>query len=316
MGKNIPKLSLIIPVYNEADGIEQFHQSLAKIIKDHSFDARVIYVDDGSTDESAQIITKIASLDKTVHPLFLSRNFGKEVATSAGIHVAQGDATIIIDADGQHPVELIPEFVKQWQGGHQVIVGVRKTNQKEGPVKKYGSVVFYKILNLLGAPHVTPGSTDYRLIDKEVVKAFNQLTEHNRITRSLIDWLGFKRSYLYFDAKPREYGEASYSTKKLVSLAMNGFVSLSFTPLYFSGYLGVLIMLISFVMSSLTLINELLLGDPLGLNISGTAILAMLILFLVGLLMVGQGLLALYIARIYSETQNRPLYILRSDAKS
>jgi glycosyltransferase involved in cell wall biosynthesis len=315
MRKKDPQLSIVVPVYNESEGITKFHQSLSKILALHSLKAQIIYVDDGSVDDSPQLIKKIAKKDKSVKPLFLSKNFGKEAATSAGIHSSLGDATIIIDADGQHPVELIPNFVNAWKDGYNVVVGVRKTNQKEGIIKKIGSQLFYTALKLLGVPNTIPGTTDYSLIDREVANAFNNLTEHNRITRSLIDWLGYRRKYIYYNAKPREYGNASYSTKKLISLAMNGFISLSFKPLYFSGYLGVLIVFLSFIASCLTLINKYVINDPLNLNVTGTALLAMLIISLVGFLMIGQGLLALYIARIYSETQDRPLYIVKNHEK-
>ncbi len=316
MAKKSNDLSVVIPVYNESIGLEKFHESLCGIIDKMPYNISFIYIDDGSTDNSAEILRKLTKLDYRVKPIYLSRNFGKEIATTAGIHGSTGDAALILDADGQHPVELIPNFISAWEDGSKVVVGIRQANQKEGVIKRYGSKLFYKLLKVLGAPDVVPGSTDFRIIDKEVVAAFNRLTEHNRITRTLIDWLGFEHTNIYFTAKPREHGEASYSTKKLIKLALNGFVSLTFTPLYFSGYLGVVIMFIGLVMSTFAVINGYLLGDPLSLNISGTAILAMLILFLVGLLMVGQGLLALYIARIYTETENRPLYILKNNTKS
>lgn len=310
------KITVIVPVYNEQAGIQEFHSSLVAVLDQVAIEAEIIYIDDGSIDESAARIQKIARTDKRVHPLYLSKNFGKEIATTAGIHASNGDAALVLDADGQHPVELIPEFIRNWKEGYKVVIGVRRTNKNEGFIKKHGSTAFYKILRILGAPDVKPGSTDYRLIDREVIDAFKKLTEHNRVTRSLIDWLGFTRIYIGFDAKARKHGEASYSTRKLVKLAMNGFISLSFAPLYFSGYLGVFITIMSFFAASLTVINKYILHDPLSLNITGTATLAMFILFLVGILMVGQGLLALYIARIYTETQNRPLYIMRRDAKN
>lgn len=306
-------ISCVIPVYNEQSGINNFHISLVKVLKKLNLDYEIIYVDDGSTDKSAEYLYNLEKSDNNIRPIYFSRNFGKEIATTAGIHAAAGNAILIIDADGQHPVELIPKFISNWQNGSKVVIGVRKSNNKEGMVKKYGSIIFYKTLKMLGAPDVIPGSTDFRLIDKEVANIFNKLTEHSRITRSLIDWVGFEKSFIEFEAKAREHGEASYSNKKLIVLAMNGFVSLSFTPLYLTGYLGAFITVLSFFATSFVLINEYLLGDPLVLNITGTAFLALFILFLVGILMIGQGLLALYIARIYTETQNRPLYITKKN---
>lgn len=305
------KLSFVVPVYNESAGLNYFHKSLTKVIKENNWSAEIIYVDDGSLDDSAKQIQKLAANDKTVSPLYLSKNFGKESATTAGLHHATGQAVFILDADSQHPVELLPQFVKRWQAGAEVVVGVRVANQKEGAVKRYGSRLFYRLLRLLGVRNVQPGSTDFRLIDRQVVDSFKKLTEHNRVTRALIDWLGYQQEALPFVAHAREHGEATYSNRKLVQLALNGFVSLSFTPLYFSGYAGILITLLSFGVSIFAVVEKYVLGDPLGLNLSGAAILGVLIVFLVGVLLIGQGLLAVYVARIYTEVQNRPLYLLR-----
>lgn len=304
-------ISIVVPVYNESAGLKVFHNSLLKVLNKQTWQYELIYVDDGSTDSSAEIITEFSRANKQIRPIFFSRNFGKEQATTAGLHQATGDAAIVLDADGQHPVELIPSFIAKWQTGSQVVIGVRTSNQKEGTVKKHGSRFFYRSLKVLGAPNVVPGSTDFRLIDRQVIDAFNKLTEHNRVTRALIDWLGFERDFIEFKAKARQHGEASYSFNKLVKLALNGFVSLSFIPLYLSGYVGVLITCVGFGLSTFAVIEKYILGDPMGLNISGTAILAAFILFLVGILLIGQGLLAIYVARIYTEVQNRPLYITK-----
>lgn len=308
------RISFVIPVFNESEGVAVFHNSLLKVIKENSYTYEIIYCDDGSTDESVRILNEFARHDKDIKVIELARNFGKELATTAGINTASGDAVMILDADGQHPVKLIPQFIHKWQGGADIVIGVRTTNKKEGFIKKFGSKLFYFLLKKLGVKDVTPGSTDFRIIDRIVADEFNTLTEHNRVTRALIDWLGYKKEYIHFSANAREFGEASYSVKKLFQLAFNGFVSLSFTPLYFAGYLGIFITLTS-LLGTLFLVIESLMGDPLRLNISGTAYLALLIIFLVGTLLSCQGLLSIYIARIYSETQNRPLYVVRKSRK-
>lgn len=308
-----PNLSFIVPVFNEDAGLSDFHDSLVAVIARQKAEYEIVYVDDGSLDTSASVIQNLRKKDKNVQPIFLSRNFGKEAATTAGLHAAKGDAAIILDADGQHPVDLIPRFIKQWSEGADVVIGVRTANSKEGVVKRYGSKLFYRILKMLGVGNVRPGSTDFRLVDRQVIESFKKLTEHNRITRALIDWLGYKQVSLEFKANARQHGSASYSNKKLLQLALNGFVSLSFTPLYLSGYAGLLIMLLGFVATVFAVVEKYVLNDPLGLNITGTAILAVLILLLVGILLIGQGLLAIYVARIYTEVQNRPLYIKRDE---
>lgn len=304
-------ISIVVPVYNEALGLAYFHKTLVSTLKKINYKFEIIYVNDGSADNSSDVIRELAVEYPGIKPLNFARNFGKEMATTAGINHAAGSAVIVLDADGQHPVELIPEFIDKWENGAEVVIGVREANKNEGFVKKFGSKFFYTVLHLIGAPDTIPGSTDYRLIDRAVVEEFNSLTERNRITRALIDWLGFNKEIIYFTANAREFGDATYSFRKLFQLAMNGFVSLSFAPLYFSGYMGIVITLLSLVSAIFVTVEKYILQDPLKLNITGTAFLGLLILFLVGILLIGQGLMAVYIARIYSETQNRPLYITR-----
>lgn len=304
-------LSIIVPIFNESAGIEHFHSSLEKVLDSNGWRYEIIYVDDGSIDETPKLLKRIAKKNHKVRILTLSRNFGKEQATTAGLHSAEGQAAIIIDGDGQHPVDLLPKFVEYWQTGAHVVVGVRIANRKEGWIKRWGSKFFYASLRVFGVPNILPGSTDYRLIDRQVLDAFNKLTERNRVTRALIDWLGYERKYIEFIANPRQHGTATYSFKKLVGLALSGFVSLSFMPLYLSGYMGIFITFLSFLSTIFAVVEKYLFNDPLHLNITGTAILGVMILFLVGILLIGQGLLAIYVARIYTEVQNRPLYLTK-----
>ena len=160
-----------------------------------------------------------------------SRNFGKEAALTAGLNLASGNAAIMIDSDFQHPIELIPEFITKWEAGTEVIIGIRKTNKKAGFIKRTGSFIFYKIIHKISAVNITPNETDFRLVDREVINAFKRLKETNRMTRALIDWLGFKRDFIYFEARERTNGCARYSLIKLTGLAVNSFVSLSLMPL-------------------------------------------------------------------------------------
>lgn len=220
----------------------------------------------------------------------------------------------MLDADGQHPVELLPKFFTKWEEGYQVVVGVRKANIGEGYIKRYGSKVFYKILNSLTNGNTVPGSTDFRLIDRRVADEFNKLTERGRITRGLIDWLGFKRAYINFNANEREDSKASYTFSKLIRLALHAFVSQSTKPLMAVGVLGIIVSATSLVFGLFLLTEQFILNDPLEFSITGTAYLAVFISFLVGTVLACQGLLALYIESIHLESQNRPLYII-SDSK-
>jgi dolichol-phosphate mannosyltransferase len=302
--------SFVVPVYNEQAGLTDFHKSLLQVIeKAASGHYELIYVDDGSQDDSAAVIAKLASDNHQVKLIKLSRNFGKEIAVTAGIHQAKGQAIIMLDSDGQHPVKLIPQFIDRWKSGSKVVIGVRVANQKEGLVKRYGSRVFYQIFNRFTGMKLVPGSTDFRLIDKAIQREFKLMTERNRITRGLIDWLGYERDYIEFHASPRLAGKANYSFRKLFKLAIDSIISLSISPLYITAYIGAVILPISTLLGLFMLIN-LVLGDPVDLRATGSAYLMVLVLFLVGILLVSQAIIGLYLSHIHTETQNRPLYVV------
>jgi len=306
-------LSVVVPVYNESAGLIHFHELLSSQLDKFGPDSyEIIYCDDGSQDDSAKIIRELSAKDSRVKLLKLSRNFGKEIATTAGLHAAVGQAIITIDGDGQHPPELIGEFLKKWRDGAKVVVGLRTSNHKEGWMKRYGSKLFYRFFNRFMGVKIIPGSTDYRLIDRAVQQDFVRMTERNRITRGLIDWLGYRREYVKFAANPRLHGEAGYSFKKLFKLAIDSVVSLSISPLYISAYIGAVVLPLS-VLIGLFMVIDSLVGDPLGLNITGSAYIVVLLLFLVGVLLVSQGIIGLYLSHIHTETQNRPLYVIDKD---
>jgi glycosyltransferase involved in cell wall biosynthesis len=302
-------LSIVVPAYNESENLVQTCDDIISAIP-INYTYEIVVIDDGSTDSTVEIMHKINSKNKKIKLIALSRNFGKEIATTAGINSTKGDVTLILDADGQHPPELIPEFLAKWEAGSKVVIGVRESNVKEGFIKKYGSKIFYVLLNKIAGVKMVPSSTDFRLIDKEVSEAFKTMKESNRITRGLIDWLGYSPVYLTFHAKERIHGEAGYSTKKLIKLALNSVVSLSLLPLYISSYTGIFISTLSAIIGAVVLIENYILSDPLGWDITGSASLGILIVFLVGVLLMSQGLIALYISRIYEESRGRPLYAI------
>ena len=306
-------ISIIIPVYNEEKNIPLIYGELIKVWGDlkKKYDYEIIFVDDGSMDNSENILEEMAKNNPLIKFIQFSRNFGKEIATTAGLDVAIGDAVFMIDADLQHPVELMPNFIEKWQNGAEVVIGVRNKNKREGLVKKLGSFFFYKIMNAIGETKIMPRATDYRLLDKKVVLAFRRLTEHGRMTRGLIAWLGFKRDYIYFDANERIHGKARYNKAKLMKLALSSIVAHSLFPLKLAGYLGVIITFFSSGLGLFIIIEMYLLRDPWGLSITGTAALAVLILFLVGIILCCLGFIALYIANINNEVTNRPLYIIK-----
>ncbi|MBR0403023.1 glycosyltransferase family 2 protein [Candidatus Saccharibacteria bacterium] len=310
------KLSVIVPVHNEEEGIRQFlkEQLLKELDRITKYDYELILVNDGSTDNTLSILQDFAQGNQQIKVISFSRNFGKEPALSAGLAYATGDAAITIDADGQQPPKLIPKFIKKWEDGAEIVTGVRDHYTKHGTIQKLGSKLFYKLLNLMGNKHTVPGSTDFRLMDRVVIDEFNQLSEHNRITRGLIDWLGFRQEYIEYTYGVRMAGKPSYNLKKLFQLAIDSFISMSTTPLVIFGYIGIFITIASFLLGVFVIINQYILGDPLHLYWNGAVQMSIFISFLIGLVLISQAVTALYISHIHAETQGRPLYII--DQKS
>jgi dolichol-phosphate mannosyltransferase len=305
------KLSIIVPIFNEEENISAFISSLQEVLEQLSHPYEVIIVDDGSTDGGGELLRSLALQDERFKIVEFSRNFGKEIALTAGLRAASGDAAIMIDADLQHPPERIPEFIACWQRGAEVVVGVREKNHGAGFIKRIGSYLFYVIMNRIAETKLTAGATDYRLLDRRVIDAFCVLTERNRMTRGLIDWLGFKRDFIFFSAPSRAEGQARYSTLKLIKLALSSFISFSLFPLKFAGYLGLVITTVSGVLGLFMFVEKYVLDDPLNMHFSGSATLAVIILFLIGIVLSCLGLIALYIAHIHEEVINRPLYVIR-----
>ena len=305
------KISYIVPVHNESANLKYFlEEFLLPVLEKLNYESEVIFINDGSTDNSLEILKNYAEKYSNVQALSLSRNFGKEPALSAGLSQCSGDAAIMIDADGQQPPKLIPSFIRSWENGAEVVVGVRDKFTKHGFIQKLGSKFFYKLLNLMGSRSMTPGSTDFRLLDRVVIDEYNKLTEHNRITRGLIDWLGFRRDEIYYTYGTRHAGTPSYNLKKLINLAVDSFVSLSTTPLVIFGYIGAIITASSFFLGLFVIINQYVLGDPLHLYWNGAVQLCIFITFLVGLILISQAITALYISQIHTEAKNRPLFII------
>lgn len=310
------QLSIVIPTYNESDNINKFYSTIHQVLNlQRQFSFELIFVNDGSKDRTLDLIKSLPTENQNVKVRYLdfSKNFGKEAATTAGLQEATGQAVMMIDADLQHPVELIPEFIKKWADGAEVVVGIRTENKKVGLVKSLGSRLYYAIMNKISETGITPKATDFRLLDRKVVDEFKKLTEHNRMTRGLIDWMGYKRAYVYFKANERFAGVASYSKINLLKLALSSFVAHSLLPLKFAGYLGIVTTLLSGTLGSFMIVEKYLLGDPLGLGISPITQLATLIVFLIGIILCCLGLVALYIGLISTEVQNRPLYIIREN---
>lgn len=307
-------ISVIIPSYNEEKNIipvsDKIREVFSSLAGKYSYE--IIFINDGSRDDTQKEIEELAVDDDKIKYITFSRNFGKEIATTAGINNCRGNACVMIDADLQHPAELIPAFLEKWEDGSDVVVGVRKKNKSDSAIKTACSKIFYKILNRIAEVEVTPNATDFRLIDRMVIDEFNRFTETGRMTRALIDWLGFKRSYIYFDANDRLHGTATYSFWMLVKLALNSFVSLSLLPLRLAGYFGMFITLVSGILGFYILLGKYFFGFRFASTFSDAENLAIFIVFLVGIILISIGLLALYVANIHREVIRRPMYVVRN----
>lgn len=303
-------ISIIIPVYNEEGSILSLYEDVKAVLRKLSYDHEIIFINDGSDDKSQDIILDLSNKDSFVKYVEFSRNFGKEAATSAGLHNVSGSAAIIMDSDFQHPPFLIPKFIEKWENGSDVVICVRNNNN--GNVfNNLGSHIFYKIMNFIGETKIIPRATDFRLVDRKVIDEFNKFTERQRMTRGILDWIGFKRDYIYFDAAERKFGRAQYGFIKKTKLAMSSFIANSLIPLKLAGYLGVLITLSSGLLGVFIIIEKYILQDPWNMNFSGIFALSVFVSFLMGTTLVCLGLIALYIANIQVEVTNRPLYVIR-----
>jgi dolichol-phosphate mannosyltransferase len=240
--------------------------------------------------------------------LDFSRNFGKEVATSAGCHFSTGDAVITMDADLQHPPRIILELVQKWEEGFEVVYTVCKENKGASLMKKITSMLYYWLFNKISSVNSEPHSTDFRLMDKKVIDEFKMFSERSRIFRGIIDWMGYRRSRIEFIAPERNNGKVAYSYRKLFGLAVNSITAFSLLPLRIAGYFGIFITIASSVMLLIILLSEIFSW----MVFSPVAIIAVANTFLMGVVLICLGFIALYIARIHDEAGGRPLYIIRN----
>lgn len=304
------RILIVIPVYREAGNLERLHKRLDEVTSDLAALAwEYLFVNDGSPDSSLDVLRRLAEQDPKVRVIDLSRNFGKEIALTAGVHNADdADAVICMDADLQHPPELIPTLLMEWEKGAEIVATVRESIEKQPWLRRAGSHFYYWLMARISGLEMVSQTTDFRLYDKKVVAAFRQATERERMFRGIMDWLGFRKVYVPFRAQARTDGVAGYSYIKLWRLAVNSITSFSLLPLRLTGYLGVLIT------SCSGLLLAWMLGTYFFSNVHMYTPLAMVVVantFLIGIVLMAIGLVALYIGTIHTEVVNRPLYIVR-----
>lgn len=308
------KIAIVVPVYNEAKNVRRMSEALiAATAPIKNYDWEFIFVNDGSTDASLQELRRIAASDSRVLVIDFSRNFGKEIALTAGLHAADAHAAIFLDADLQHPPELIPQLVKKWEEGAEVISSIRISTIKKSAIRDIGSKLFYYLMNKVAKNRAIPNTTDFKLIDRKVMDELRRFTEHNRLFRGLIDWIGFRTAFVEFVAPDRGEGKASYSLSKLTTLAVNSFASFSLVPLRMAGFLGLLTTVVSGILLAAMIVVRLFLSRDLFSSISFVIVANT---FIMGIMLTALGIVAIYIGQIHSEVINRPLYVVRETIRS
>jgi polyisoprenyl-phosphate glycosyltransferase len=310
--KNEPlkRIAVVIPVYREAGNLVALRERLDRVTGElPGYKWEYVFVNDGSPDDSFEILRRFAAEDPKIKAIDLSRNFGKEIALTAGVHFGQfGHAVICMDADLQHPPELIPTLVKEWESGAEIVATVRVTIERQPLLRRLGSYIYYWLMARISGLEMVSQTTDFRLYDRKVVAAFCLATERERMFRGIMDWMGFRKVYVPFRADARADGQAGYSYTKLWRLAVNSITSFSLLPLRLTGYLGALITTLSGALLAWMLGSYLFLNQE---NYTPLAIVVVANTFLIGIVLMAIGMVALYIGTIHTEVVNRPLYIVR-----
>jgi polyisoprenyl-phosphate glycosyltransferase len=301
-----PELSIVVPVYNEAECLPEFHRRLTAVLTALGPAYEIIFVDDGSSDGSLELIGRWHAADPRTKALSLSRNFGQMAALSAGLDAAAGRAVVTLDADLQHPPELIPELVARWRAGSQVVNTLRSENKDAGFFKRATAEVFYRLINKISGLNLPHNAADYRLLDRQVVASLNQLRERARFLRGLTRWIGYKQTFVEFTAGRRFAGQTKYSFGRMLAFALDGLTSFSAFPLRLATYLGLTAAAFSFL--DLIYVGYIRLFT--GQAIEGWASVLAAVLFLGGVQLIFLGVLGEYLGRTYEETKQRPLYLV------
>ncbi len=302
------KISLVIPMYYEELVAKECYERTTKVLKElNEYQYEIIFINDGSKDKTLEILEDIARKDENVKILSFSRNFGHQAAVTAGLKEVTGDAIIIIDADLQDPPELIPDMIKLWEEGNEVIYGKRKTREGESKFKLLTAKMFYKTLNALSDVEIPKDTGDFRLVDRKVVDVINQMPEHNKFLRGLWSWVGFKQYAYEYERKERFAGKTKYPLKKMIKLASDGIISFSTKPIKLVGALGIFSIIISIGILIYALISYACKLNNLS---AGWTSLMVAITFFAGVQLLSLWIISEYIGRIYDESKNRPQYII------
>lgn len=304
--REIKVISLIVPCYNEEEVLPVFYETATKILSEEKLDYEFVFVNDGSKDNTLNILREISKKDVRVKYISFSRNFGKESAMYAGFCNVKGDYIAVMDADLQDPPSLVPQMLEILQTDEYDSVATRRVTRKgEPPVRSFFARKFYAIMNHISDSDVVDGARDFRLMKREMVDAIVAMSEYNRFSKGIFGWIGFRTYWLAYENVERAAGQTKWSFWKLVKYAIDGIVNFSQVPLKLSSWVGIFMTFLSFVMIAFTVIRKLLFGDP----VAGWASLVCIIIFIGGIQLFCMGILGQYVAKIYMETKQRPHYI-------
>ncbi|MFR4384376.1 MAG: glycosyltransferase family 2 protein [Phascolarctobacterium sp.] len=305
------KISIVVPVFNEEKNLHEFHKRITAVMEQEPYDYNIIFVDDGSRDSSAVILNELSKADEHVEAYLLSRNYGHQMALTCGLDNADGDAVITMDGDLQHPPELLPKMLRLWENGHEIVQTKRMATEDAGFFKNITSSVYYKVINALSEVEITPGGSDFRLMDRIAVDAFKLYRERARFIRGLVNTLGFRVTVLEFVAPPRFAGHSKFNLHKMLHFALDGITAFSNLPLRWAFYIGIVFGLCSIMLLGHVFYVKYLTDDA----VPGWATMTVSVLFLGGIQLVGIGILGEYIGRIFEEIKHRPLYLIARHIK-
>ena len=308
MTRNKPLLSVVVPIYFEEETIGTFYRRMTAVLESLTdFEYELLYVNDGSTDRSLNLLRELCADDGHVRLLDFSRNFGHQIAITAGIDHAGGDIVVVIDGDLQDPPEVIPEMIAKWREGYKVVYGIRKKRKGESAFKLLTAALFYRIMGKLSDIKLPLDAGDFRLMDRQVVNALASIREENRYVRGLVSWIGFSQYGLLYERDSRFAGETKFNLTRMMKFALDGITSFSDKPLRLSSQLGMSTTIIAFLYMVWLIIAKLV--NPAA-SIQGWTTLLVVLLFLGGVQLISIGVLGEYVGRIYRETKRRPLYVV------
>lgn len=302
----MPQLTVVVPAYNESAVLATFHQRLRRVLDGLSLASSVLYVDDGSSDDTWAIIESLMASDARTGALRLSRNFGKEAALTAGLDAVTAGAAVVIDADLQDPPELIPRLVEQWQAGYDVVYATRSAREGESGFKRFTAAAFYRSMERLSDTRIPRDTGDFRLLSRRALDALGQLRERQRFMKGLFSWIGYRQTAVHYLREPRQAGTTKWNYWRLGQLAIEGITSFSTAPLRLATWVGLLSALAAFVYGSWVLVKSLCYGDP----VRGYPTLMLVILFIGGVQLLALGVIGEYLGRSYAESKQRPLYFI------